>query len=99
MNFPTLVYKCPGDHQRTGGTYGYLGVGDAAGLSLALSSGWFLTLPEAIAGKADELVDDSAPTREEMAIKAVELGIKFDGRTTDKALAEKIELALAEKGE
>ncbi len=99
MNFPTLVYKCPGDHQRTGGTYAYRGVAEQPQLDAALSDGWFLTLPEAIAGKAEEVVDDSAPTREELAIKAVELGIKFDGRTTDKALAEKIDLALAEQGE
>ena len=99
MNFPTIVYKCPGDHQRTGGTYAYRGVNEQPQLDAALSEGWFLTLPEAIAGKADEAVDDSAPTREELSIKAMELGIKFDGRTTDKALAEKIDLVLAEKGE
>lgn len=99
MSFPTIVYKCPGNHHRAGGTYDYVGVSDAAGLVLALSGGWFLTLPEAIAGVANESEDDSAPTREEMAIKAVELGIKFDGRTTDKALAEKIEAALTERSE
>lgn len=97
MIFPTIVYRCPGDHHRAGGTYGFLGVSDSAGLSLALSSGWFLTLPEAIAGVANEAEDTSAPTREEMAIKAVELGIKFDGRTTDKALADKITAALSEQ--
>lgn len=99
MTFPTIVYRCPGDHHRAGGTYDYVGVSDSAGLLLALSGGWFLTLPEAIAGVASEVEDTSAPTREEMAIKAVELGIKFDGRTTDKALAEKIEAALSERSE
>ncbi|MCY1433039.1 hypothetical protein D9M71_490580 [compost metagenome] len=99
MIYPTIVYKCPGNHQCHGGTYDLLGIGDDIELSMALSSGWFLTLPEAIAGVANEVEDISAPTREEMAIKAVELGIKFDGRTTDKALAEKIEAALAERSE
>jgi len=37
---------------------------------------------------------ESAPTREEMAIKARELGIKFDGRTSDKKLSLLIATAL-----
>lgn len=97
MSFPTIVYRCPGDHHRAGGTYAYKGVSEQAQLVGALSEGWYLTLPEAIAGKIAQAEDDSAPTREEMAIKAVELGIKFDGRTTDKALAEKITAALSEQ--
>lgn len=97
MSFPTIVYKCPGDHHRAGGTYAYKGVSAEGQLVAALSEGWYLTLPEAIAGKTAEADDDSAPTREEMAIKAVELGIKFDGRTTDKALAEKITAAMSEQ--
>ena len=99
MSFPTIVYKCPGAHACTGGTYAYLGAADEAELGRALSSGWFRTLPEAMAGDHDELPDNSAPTREEMEAKAVELGIKFDGRTTDKSLAEKIEYMLNEQGE
>lgn len=37
-----------------------------------------------------DLPDDAPPTREELEQKATELGIKFDGRTTDKKLAAKI---------
>lgn len=37
----------------------------------------------------------SAPTREEMEVKAKELGVKFDGRTTDVKLLERINEALA----
>ena len=37
---------------------------------------------------------DAPPTRDEMAIKARELGIKFDGRTSDKKLSLLIETAL-----
>lgn len=95
--FPTIVYKTPGTHARAGGTYNYLGVADQAALDAALAEGWFLTLPEAIAGKAETPVDDSAPTREELEAKATELKIKFDGRTSDKILAEKIEHALGEQ--
>lgn len=41
--------------------------------------------------------DNSPPTREELEAKAKELGINFDGRTTDKSLAEKIEHVLGEQ--
>lgn len=41
-----------------------------------------------------ESIIESAPTRDEMAIKARELGIKFDGRTSDKKLSSLIETAL-----
>lgn len=95
--FPTLVYKTPGTHARAGGTYNYMGVADSAALESALAEGWFLTLPEAIEGKADESADESAPTREELESKAAELNIQFDGRTTDKKLAEKIEHALGDQ--
>jgi ribosomal protein L32E len=41
-----------------------------------------------------ESMIESAPTREEMTIKARELGIKFDGRTSDKKLSSLIATAL-----
>lgn len=97
MDFPTLVYKAPGTHQRAGGTYSYLGIDDDASLKSALTSGWFRTLPEAIAGEHDLPVDESAPTREELEAKAIDLGIKFDGRTSDKSLGEKIEFVIGEQ--
>lgn len=153
IEFPTLVYRTPGSHQCHGGTYSCEPASDAAHLDSLLEAGWFLSLPEAIAGEHDESryqahapgeyeqreptaqewllakakeldlnpedsltsdellflichafaakpeeeVDDSAqPTREELEAKATELGLKFDGRTTDKSLAEKIEAALAD---
>jgi ribosomal protein L32E len=43
----------------------------------------------------DSIIEsDAPPTREEMAIKARELGIKFDGRTSDKKLSLLIATAL-----
>lgn len=96
-DFPTLVYKSPGDHFGPGSsTYSYKGVGDARQLGDALSAGWFRTLSEALSGDHEEPEDGSAPTREEMEEKATELGIKFDGRTTDAGLLKKIEAATAE---
>jgi hypothetical protein len=97
MSFPTIVYKCPGAHQREGGTYDYQGVADEDVLTRALSDGWFITLPEAVEGKTAEIADPSMPIRQELESKANELGIKFDGRTTDKSLADKIEIALADQ--
>lgn len=99
MSFPTIVYKCPGPHACAGSTYSYVGVDSDEALAERSADGWFQTLPEAIAGKADlpEIpADDAAPTREEMAIKAVELGIKFNHKTTDRRLAEMIEYVLEE---
>ena len=40
--------------------------------------------------------DDAPPTREELEQKATELGLKFDGRTSDKRLLARIETALKE---
>lgn len=48
---------------------------------------------EPIIEDTDPIIE-SAPTRDEMAIKARELGIKFDGRTSDKKLSSLIETAL-----
>lgn len=98
MEFPTLVYKCPGNHQRPGGTYSFKGVKDEEQHAAALADGWFSTLPEAIEGKAPAApsptpAPNAPPTRAELEQKANELGIKFDGRTGDKKLAD----AIAEK--
>lgn len=91
MKFPTIVYKCPGDHEAFGGqTYSYVGVADEVEMEAMLKSGWFASLPEAVAGVADE-DDDEDPTREELEDKARELGIKFDGRTSDATLSRRIE--------
>jgi ribosomal protein L32E len=43
---------------------------------------------------AEVAESDAPPTREEMSIKARELGIKFDGRTSDKKLSSLIATAL-----
>jgi len=49
---------------------------------------------QALAKDVVAVEDNSAPTRTELEIKATELGIKFDGRTTDKRLLDKIEHTL-----
>ena len=89
MEFPTLVYKDRGPHQRPGGTYAFMQVVDQADADAAFAAGWH----ESLALAVDP--DNAPPTRSELETKAGQLGIKFDGRTTDKALQAKIEAALA----
>lgn len=60
---------------------------------------------ETIVDKIPEVVEETAssilfkPTREELEFKAGELGIKFDGRTADRTLLGKIEIALSQHKE
>lgn len=52
---------------------------------------------ESVAREASAVPEENAPpTREELEAKATELGIKFDKRTTDKRLLDKIAEALKE---
>lgn len=113
MEYPALVYRCPGAHFGPNGTtYDSIGVKDDAQLAVALADGWAESLVKAVEiylGASDEPVADSVPdvdssaakeisevdeqnppNREELEQKANELGIKFDGRTTDRKLLEKI---------
>jgi hypothetical protein len=88
----TMLYRCPGPHAIHGGLYDYEVVPDAE-IDAALAHGWFRTTPEAKA--AHEAIKDE-PTRAALEQQATALGIKFDGRTGDKTLADKI--AQAGKG-
>lgn len=59
----------------------------------ALANGWFDTVGEANEApeaKATEPEPEAQPTRSELEAKATELGLKFDGRTSDKKLADLI---------
>ncbi len=99
IEFPALVYKVPGKYVRPYGTYDFTGVNDAEELQAKLKEGWFCSLSEAIEPQDKEVVeeeDDTAPpTRQELEEKATELGIKFDGRFSDKKIAQLIDEALA----
>jgi hypothetical protein len=100
--FPALVYKVPGKYVRPHGTYDFTGVNNAEELQSKLKEGWFCSLSEAIEPKKETRVaatietDDTAPpTRQELEEKATELGIKFDGRFSDKKIAQLIDETLA----
>lgn len=88
MKFPRLVYKSATDYKL---------VSDDKEYDSALSDGWFHGVLEAKGPKKVEVKeevkapeDKSAPTRHEMELKAKELGIKFDGRTSDAKLLKMI---------
>jgi hypothetical protein len=93
MEFPTLVFKKGGAHQRKGGTFSYLGINDAEALEVALAAGWLKTIEELDAPvvKVDE---ETPPTREELIAKCNELGIKFHHKAGNDKLAALIEEAL-----
>jgi trehalose/maltose hydrolase-like predicted phosphorylase len=104
-DFPALVYKASGKYVRPHGTYDFTGVVDADELAKKLADGWFTSIEAAVEAKkpiqkpvepvSSPVLDDNAPpTRQELEAKATELGIKFDGRYSDKRLALLIEEAL-----
>lgn len=100
MTFPRLVYRSANSHRLAR---------DKAEFEQLRADGWFASVPEAIKGEhadappvapveiQDQAVtepDNAPPTRAELEAKATELGIKFDGRTTDKKLVEMIHTAM-----
>ena len=93
-DFPTIMYRVPGPHRKPrGGTYKTIGAADQAAFDDLISKGWFPSYEDAVAGKV--VIDEvSAPTRQELESKAGELGISYDGRTSDKKMAERIAKAL-----
>ena len=108
MEFPRLVYKNHGPHQRPGGSYDHAPVESQTEMDAALSAGWFATLPEAIETKPvialpppalpppalPPPADGEPPTRAELEAKAKELGIEFSPNIGDKKLGERIQAAL-----
>jgi hypothetical protein len=103
MEFPVLVYRCPGAHFGPNGTtYESIGVNDEAQLQAAVLDGWSKTLVEAVVEfiEPKEVIDyskevsNSAPTREEMLQQADKIGLKIDRRWSDAKLVEKINEAM-----
>ena len=88
-DFPTLVYRDGGPYQRRGGTYSSIVVNSQDEFDAALDAGC-VTHPDFIG----QDTDNAPPTRAELEAKATELGLKFDGRTTDRRLLAAIDAAL-----
>jgi hypothetical protein len=60
--FPVLVFKNTGPHQRAGGSYDHKVVESVEELDAALADGWYATLPEAIAEDKAVVAKEPAPT-------------------------------------
>jgi hypothetical protein len=99
MTFPSLIYKSPGGYRypKSKLTYSVASVQDEHELADRLAAGWFQTKEEAVGLVTAPVVEvvevaetpkaeDYEPSRAELEQKATELGIKFDGRTSDKKL-------------
>lgn len=100
-DFPTIMYRVPGPHKNPrGGTYAYKGASDPAEFDVLLARGWFATYEDAKGVKVkpvEKPIDEvSGATRDELEAKAQELNVSYDGRTSDKKLAERIATALEE---
>ena len=97
--FPCMIYRAGGEHDLHGVMCDYMIVEHNEELGTALACGWSLSPLEAaeyaaLTARMKEtppvIPMDAPPTRAEMEQKARELGIIFDGRTTDAKLAAKI---------
>lgn len=103
MKNATMMYKAPGPHEIHGGHFDYtiVDADEEGAIEAAKADGWFETTDEAKAA-ADEAKAkreaelNAPPSREELEAKAKELGIKFDGKTSDKKLADLIAASLEE---
>lgn len=97
MEFPLFVYK-----KVKASEFETLLVESEEQYKAAIDGEWFATVPEALEGKPAQVAeqaipaDDAQPTREELESKATELGLKFDGRTSDRKLGALISEALGE---
>tara|TARA_R110000822_G_scaffold5593_12_gene23936 strand:- start:1842 stop:2159 length:318 start_codon:yes stop_codon:yes gene_type:complete len=101
-DFPTILYRIPGPHKKPrGGTYAYQGAADQAEFDTLIAKGWFPSYEDAASkldkkpkAKAVEIDEVSAPSREELEIKAKELGVSFNSRTSAITLSDRITSAL-----
>jgi hypothetical protein len=95
MKNATMLYKLGTEMKWEGVDYDTVIVGEDD-IEEKLKEGWFRTAGEANAdaeSKGDADLDGNV-TRKEMEIKAKELGIKFNHKTTNDSLLAKIEEAI-----
>jgi len=101
-DFPTILYRTPGPFKKPrGGTYATRPAADKEAFDALIAKGWSASY-EAAASKLDkkpkaktiEINEVSGPSREELEVKAKELGISFNARTSDITLSDRITEAL-----
>ncbi len=101
-DFPTILYRIPGPHKKKRGlTYGYRGAADQEAFDALIAKGWSASYEDAASkldkkpkAKAVEIDEVSGPSREELEVKAKELGVSFNARTSDITLSDRITSAL-----
>lgn len=101
-DFPTILYRIPGPHKKPRGlTYAYAGASDQEQFDALIAKGWSPSYEDAASkldkkpkAKAVEIDEVSGPTREELELKAKELGVSFNARTSDITLSDRITAAL-----
>ena len=111
IQFPVLLYQCPGTWSGNGFTFATRPANDQAECDAAVSDGWHLTIPLAVEAWREPvaaappipvplpvpLPEDAPPTREEIEAKCAELGIAVHHKHNDATLLKKIEDALSLK--
>ena len=93
IEYPKMLYKCPGSVPHNDGiSYEPLIVDSAEAEQAAINDGWHLVVEDAWAKSQAPVAQ--VESREELEKQATELGVKFDGRTTDALLKTRIDEAL-----
>lgn len=104
--FPQALYKFGGVEKLEDGDYTSKLAHDAADLESSLADGWHETTAAAKAAhiesnQGETSLTDAGPERDgraELEKQAIDLGLKFDARTSDKKLRERIDEAMAGSG-
>jgi hypothetical protein len=105
MEYPAFVYRKADKARQDGSKFDTLLVHNDDERKSALDVGWADDVLQALAPKQKSVVvdepvsvleDEAPPTRAELESKATELGLKFDGRTSDRKLGLMIAEALGE---
>lgn len=91
--FPQALYRFPGKESHELGNLSSMLVHSQTELDAQLADGWHETAQEAKDAFEAPPVKDDAAERAELETKATELGLKFDGRTSDKKLRDMIAAA------
>ena len=89
--FPQALYRAPGVEKTDLGMFTTALVANEDQREAHLANGWHESQEGALA-EAEKAA--AQPTRAELEQRATELGLKFDGRTTDAKLAAAIEAKL-----
>ena len=96
MQLPRMLYRFPGSWQLECGNSSLLVVNTQEELAAALADGWFADAYDAKAafeGKAEAKQEPEPSARDAMEAEAKALGIKVDGRWSDKRLSDAIKAA------